>query len=286
MRVGKKRAYWILVAFACLLLLGAGMLSLFYHETPDSRVEQLRIRLAEDGHVIHAGGFLETADGKQITYTNSLEALQNLYDNGNRFCEIDLQETVDGLVICGHGDENELVFGTGLPTDASGEDFLNVRIYGEFTPMALKDLAEFMAEHPDLFVITDVKTDNVRMCSRLAEDYPALRDRFIVQIRLPEEYDVIRSLGFPYIMYPIFMTPDSQRDVLSLAAFARRHELVSLIVPNGYYAPDLKLWLASRIIGVPVVLHTLNDDWEMNYYLNHDLALAVYTDRTEFESST
>ena len=26
----------------------------------------------------------------------------------------------------------------------------------------------------------------------------------------------------------------------------------------------------------------LNDDWEMSYYLDHHLALAVYTDRTEF----
>ena len=91
-------------------------------------------------------------------------------------------------------------------------------------------------------------------------------------------------MGFRYIMYPIFETPDARRDMLSLASFARRHELVSLIVPNGYYSPDAKLKLASEIIGVPIVLHTLNDEWETNYYLDHNLALAVYTDRTDFWS--
>ena len=280
MKDGNKKTGRICV-YCLSVLLCVVVLSLFYHETPNSKIERMRNMLAEDGHIIHSGGFLETSDGVQVTYTNSLEALENLYEQGNRFCEIDLQETVDGMVICGHGDENELVFGTGLPLDASGEDFLNSKIYGEFTPISLADLTEFMKGHSDLTVITDVKTDNVRICRRLAEEYPTLRDRFIVQIQLPEEYDIIRSLGFRYIMYPIFRTPDSQRDVLSLAAFARRHELVSLIVPNGYYSPDSKLRLASGIIGVPIVLHTLNDDWEMSYYLNHGLALAVYTDRTD-----
>lgn len=60
--------------------------------------------MADDGHIIHAGGFLNAGE-VQVSYTNSLEALENLYAKGNRFCEIDLQETADGMLICGHGDE-------------------------------------------------------------------------------------------------------------------------------------------------------------------------------------
>ncbi len=242
----------------------------------------LRNMLAEDGHVIHAGGFLRTQEGKTVTYTNSLESLYNLYTNGNRFCEIDLQETSDGIIICGHGDERELVYGTGLLPNTSGKDFMKTKIYGEFTSISLHDLAEFMRMHPELYVITDAKTDNVKMCSRIANDYPDLQNRFIVQIQLPEEYEPIAALGFRYIMYPIFKTPDNKRDVWSLAAFARHHDLVAMIISNGYYTPDLKLSLAAAIIGTPVILHTLNDEWEINYYLEHHLALAVYTDQTFF----
>ena len=251
----------------------------------DASLRELRAKLAEDGHIIHAGGYLNTSDGTQVYYTNSLEALENLYQNGNRFCEIDLQETSDGMLICGHGDEKELVFGTGLPPDAGGDEFLAGRIYGEFTPLSADTLADFMTEHPDLYVITDVKSDNIRVCSMLAERCPDLRDRFIVQVQLPEEYDTLRDLGFPNIMYPIFRTPDGQRGLLQLAAFAKHHPLAALILPNGYYSPDAKLLLAEKLIGTPVVLHTLNDAWEIRYYLDRHLAIAVYTDRTDLCSN-
>ena len=97
---------------------------------------RLRQQLAEDGCIIHAGGYVTLSNGTQVSYTNSLEALENCWQNGKRFCEIDLQEASDGTLICGHGDEDELVFGTGLPPTASGADYLSCRIYGEFTPLS------------------------------------------------------------------------------------------------------------------------------------------------------
>jgi len=244
---------------------------------------RLRQQLTEDGCIIHAGGYVTLSNGTQVSYTNSLEALENCWRNGKRFCEIDLQETTDGTLICGHGDEDELVFGTGLPTTASGADYLSCRIYGELTPLSAEDLAAFMREHPGFYVFTDVKSDNLRVCRRLAEAFPDLRSRFIVQIQLPEEYETLRELGFPYITYPIFKTPDEQRGLLRLTAFAENHELLALILPNGYYSPDLKLLLAGKLIRTPLILHTLNDSWEIEYYLRNHLALAVYTDRTDFE---
>ena len=244
---------------------------------------RLRQQLTEDGCIIHAGGYVTLSNGTQVSYTNSLEALENCWRNGKRFCEIDLQETMDGTLICGHGDENELVFGTGLPTTASGADYLSCRIYGELTPLSAEDLAAFMRGHPGFYVFTDVKSDNLRVCRRLAEAFPDLRSRFIVQIQLPEEYETLRELGFPYITYPIFKTPDEQRGLLRLTAFAENHELLALILPNGYYSPDSKLLLAGKLIRTPLILHTLNDSWEIEYYLRNHLALAVYTDRTDFE---
>ena len=244
-------------------------------------LRQLRRQLAEDGCIIHAGGYVTLSDGTQVSYTNSLEALENCWRNGKRFCEIDLQESMDGTLICGHGDENELVFGTGLPTTASGADYLSCRIYGELTPLSAEDLAAFMRGHPGFYVFTDVKSDNLRVCRRLAEAFPDLRSRFIIQIQLPEEYETLRGLGFPYITYPIFKTPDEQRGLLRLTAFAKNHELLALILPNGYYSPDSKLLLAGKLIRTPLILHTLNNSWEIEYYLKNHLATAVYTDRTD-----
>ena len=243
---------------------------------------RLRQQLAEDGCIIHAGGYVTLSDGTQVSYTNSMEALEDCWQNGKRFCEIDLQEASDGTLICGHGDEDELVFGTGLPTTASGADYLSSRIYGELTPLSAEDLAAFMRGHPGFYVFADVKSNNLRVCRRLAEAFPDLRSRFIVQIQLPEEYETLRELGFPYITYPIFKTPDEQRGLLQLTAFAENHELLALILPNGYYSPGSKLLLAGKLIRTPLILHTLNDSWEIDYYLHNHLAAAVYTDRTDF----
>ncbi len=278
----RRGASWKRILSACGIILALCILWIALPVTGNGEVEEIRRLLGKEGHVIHAGGLVTGGDGEEYSYTNSLEALTNLYARGDRVCEIDLQETVDGLLICGHGDENELVFGTGLPRTATGREFLAGRIYGCLTPISFTDLADFLREHPDLFVVTDVKTDNLRVCARMAEEAPDIQDQLLVQIQLPEEYDAIRRLGYRNILYPVFRTPDEQRDVFHLAAFAREHPLAALILPNGYYSPDLKLFLAQKIIGVPIVLHTLNDDWEMAYYLDHHLALAVYTDRTEF----
>ena len=267
-----------IAAFLLAILLLLALLWAVLPSAVDPALQQLRHRMAEDGCIIHAGGFLTLSDGTPVSYTNSLEALENCVRNGRQFCEIDLQETSDGMLICGHGDESELVFGTGLPTTATGTEFLSSRIWGELTPLSADDLADFMRAHPELTVITDVKTDNLRVCRRLAESFPDLQSRFIVQIQLPEEYDTLRDLGFTYITYPIFKTPDEQRGLLQLAAFARSHELLALILPNGYYSPDSKLLVAEKLIGTPIVLHTLNDDWEIDYYLRNHLALAVYSD--------
>jgi len=275
--IAMKIAAFFLAILLLLVLLWAVLPS-----AVDPATLKLRRLMAEEGCVIHAGGFLTLSDGSRVSYTNSLEALENCVRNGKRFCEIDLQETSDGMLICGHGDENELVFGTGLPTTATGTEFLNSRIWGELTPLSADDLADFMRAHPDLTVITDVKTDNLQVCRRLAESFPDLQSHFVVQIQLPEEYETLRDLGFPYITYPIFKTPDEQRGLLQLAAFARHHELLALILPNGYYSPDDKLFAAEKLIGTPIVLHTLNDDWEINYYLRNHLALAVYTDRMDY----
>lgn len=268
-----------MIFFIILLLL---LLWAVLPTSADSELLRLRHEMEKDGCIIHAGGFLTLSDETVVSYTNSLEALENCYRKGKKFCEIDLQEISDGTLICGHGDDSELVFGTGLPLTASGTDFLSSRIFGELTPLSADSLADFMRAHPDFYVITDVKTDNLSVCRHLAETFPDLCRRFIVQIQLPEEYELLRELGFPYIMYPIFKTPDEQRGMIQLAVYVRKHELLALILPNGYYSPDFKLLLAEKLMGIPFVLHTLNDEWEIDYYLNNHLAAAVYTDRTDF----
>ena len=73
----KRRLYYLSVSCFCLVLLL--FLSAFViPRQPSCDILKLREMIADDGHIIHAGGFIETEAG-EVSYTNSLEAIVNLY---------------------------------------------------------------------------------------------------------------------------------------------------------------------------------------------------------------
>ena len=72
-----------------LLLLTAGVL-LFFSVRPvylsaGPEAENLREAIRGQKRIVHAAGALRTQAGEEEIYTNSLDALQNMYDAGNRF---------------------------------------------------------------------------------------------------------------------------------------------------------------------------------------------------------
>ena len=222
-----------------LLLLTAGVL-LFFSVRPvylsaGPEAENLREAIRGQKRIVHAAGALRTQAGNEAIYTNSLDALQNMYDAGNRFCEIDIRETSDGVLICAHGDDVYLANGSELPADAQSGDFLSERLFGEFTPMTVEMLAVFMHEHPDLTVITDAQGDNLHISRRLAEAWPDLKDRFIIQIYHESEYDPIREFGFQNLIYTLYRAEDEERNLWEIAHFAEKHELVGITIQKEQF---------------------------------------------------
>ena len=272
----------------CLLLLFAFLLGcflLFFAVRPvtlsESReVENLRSEIREQKRIVHAGGALTTQSGDQVNYTNSLDALQNMYDAGNRFCEIDIRETSDGVLICAHGDEMRLANGSDLPANSNSAAFLSERLFGEFQPMTVEMLAAFMHEHPDLTVITDAQGDNLKICQILSEFWPELRDRFIIQIYHESEYDPIRELGFRNLIYTLYRADDEERNLWEIAHFAEMHELVGITIQKEQFY-SLKNRIAMAHCGVPFMFHTVNDFAQIETMLRKPYVIAVYTDLTE-----
>ena len=117
-------------------------------------------------------------NGEKIAYTNSYDALVNMYEKGNKICEFDIREAADGILICAHGDEKLLANGMELTCEATSEEFLNEKSFGEFQTMTVKMLADFMREHKDLLVITDVKGNNIDVCRAIAKAFPDLVKQF------------------------------------------------------------------------------------------------------------
>ena len=279
MKNGKRRTICFLLLMLLLSLL------LFFAVRPMTlparpEVESLRREISGQKRVVHAGGSLTTQAGDEVIYTNSLDALQNMYNAGNRFCEIDIRETSDGVLICAHGDETHLANGSDLPADADSAAFLSEHLFGELQPMSVEMLAAFMRKHPDLYIITDAQGDNLEISQKLANGWPDLRDRFIIQIYHEREYDPIREMGFRNLIYTLYRADDEERNLWEIAHFAETHELVGITIQKEQFY-SMKNRIAMAHCGVPFMFHTVNDAAEIEAMLQKPYIAAVYTDLTE-----
>ena len=242
-------------------------------------VNEVRTAIASTGRVVHAGGFMRTAVGELVAYTNSYDALVGMYEQGNRVCEIDIRETADGALICAHGSEGFIADGIDLLPTATEKEFLSTKIFGEFQPMNVEMLAQFMREHEDLLVITDVRGDNETICRKIAEKYPELINRFVIQFYHEDEYDRITQYGFHSLIYTLYRAEDYERNLWRIHHYAETHELVGVTIQRDQFL-SWKNRLAMAHCGVPMMFHTVDDQAEMAEMLSRPYVLGVYTNLT------
>ena len=146
--------------------------------------------------------------------------------------------------------------------------------------MTVEMLAAFMREHPDLTVITDAQGDNLRISRKLAEAWPDLKDRFIIQIYHESEYDPVREYGFQNLIYTLYRAADEERNLWEIAHFAEKHALVGITIQKEQFY-SVKNRIAMAHCGLPFMFHTVDDAAEIEAMLRKPYVAAVYTDLTD-----
>lgn len=226
-----------------------------------------------DQNIMHGGGEIYT-----YTTTNSLEALYHANAAGYRFIELDFCLTSDGEPVCIH-DWNEGYLPGYEKADfpLSLEQFSASRIYGELTPLTLDGLLAWLREHPDTYIITDIKDSNLSTLSEIAQRDPDLATHFIPQIYAENELEPVRAMGYEQVIYTIYnLTWEEKLDTASIAAFAKENKLTGITFPyeltqrEGYVDALLEA-------GIPLYTHTLNDPELIAGQLDMGIT-AVYTD--------
>lgn len=135
-------------------------------------VVQYQRLLQDHKYIMHALGGVENT----YTYTNSLDAMQLAYDEGERFFEADISFTSDKQLVLAHCNgkgafvndgedntwnendwENRLgqVYNPKHPL-ATYDEFMNFTIQEKFTANSFSDLVDFMREHKDVYVTLDI----------------------------------------------------------------------------------------------------------------------------------
>ncbi len=167
--------------------------------------------------IAHAGGAINDE-----TYTNSLEALNSNYDKGFRFFEIDFSWTSDQELVAIHDWNESDVFqgmfyvpaAMKIPTLAQ---FLRLKTKTGLTQLSLENVLSWAERKGDVFIVTDIKDDNLRGLSKIFTDFKKQQKFIIPQVYSYKEYDEVLKLGYGHIILTLYRMKIVPAEVLSFA---------------------------------------------------------------------
>ena len=136
----------------------------------------------------------------------------------------------------------------------------------------LYHLVLWMEEHPDVYIVTDIKKDNIEFLSYIAQNFAGMRGRFIPQIYRRDEYDQARALGFHNIIYTLYQSEDNVDDVID---FVNTHPLYGVTISDKKFKSGR--WKELLKTKKPVFVHTINDEKRAKELLDQGVS-AIYTD--------
>lgn len=217
-----------------------------------------------DSLIAHACGGIG-----DMTYTNSLDALESSYEAGTRTIEVDFAVTADDKLVCWRygwykkvSDEYE--------KDAvlTEEEFMNSQTFNSLTPMSLETLFELMKEREDMWIITDTKEDereNVQKQFRIlletaeATDSTDVLDRFVVQLYNYEMYDAVEEIySFPTYILTLYQLGEfDEAQFTEYCRFCKEKGIGSITMWYYWATPEV-MEIAERY-GIDVYVHTVND---------------------------
>jgi len=204
--------------------------------------------------IAHGGGSI-----KGYETTNSVEAVMQSIADGYKLIELDFDFSRDDKLIMIHDWDRTAVkyFGVKFDKKLSEQEFEKILINGQFHTLTLKKLIKILDEAQDIRIVTDVKNDNIRALSMIAEKYPGYIDRFIPQIYSYEQYDSVKELGYSDIILTLYAMENL--NYAELMGFIDSHDLFAVTAgsEHDYAIKELKYKLAGD--GVCVYYHPVND---------------------------
>ena len=216
--------------------------------------------------VAHAGGAIY---GYRLT--DSIEALNNSYENGFRYFELDFAFTSDRHLVCIHDWNSMGKRMLGYEGQRTYSEFRSNAVLANLTLMDISDLVAWLEEHPECYIITDGKTENEAVLKTIHDKSGKLRNRFIPQIYSFDEYKLAQKYGFTNIILTLYQRGSSS----GVVEFARENELWAVTIPDALLTEELLEGLNG--LGVASYTHSVND---LSYYEQwRELGLTgIYTD--------
>lgn len=232
--------------------------------------------------VSHSGGGIQ---GK--LYSNSLEAWNLSYENGNRVFDADLMFTTDGEIVLRHENNDNLelnekrisesvftITDTGcleITTEdypLTFKEFMNSKIYSKYTPLSLENMIDYMYDHKDLYVSVDSK-DNVKKLyqkiydTALAKNKQEILDRIIVSVYDQKSYKDIKKI-YNFKNYNMRQYINNPQNYYELAKFCIENNIHVINISKKFITDNEIKLLEEK--GIHVYVAVIDYISDLNYY--------------------
>jgi glycerophosphoryl diester phosphodiesterase len=198
--------------------------------------------------VAHAGG---EVGGRR--YRNAMEGLDQSVERGCRYVELDFNWTADGRLVVTHSWTS--FFGDPLETIPTEKEFLDRARSDGLTQMSLAHVVSWLAAHPGISLVTDVKVRNLDALRLVAAT--GVRQQIAPQVYRFSEFEEARKLGFSRVIFTNYVMQYTDSALVRFAAAARPF---AITVPHDHASGALAARLSA--LNVPLFTHpvdTLDD---------------------------
>lgn len=219
-------------------------------------------------YIAHAGGEI---DG--LALTNSKEAIENSYRKGHTLIELDMNWSTDDELLLLHDWGNFSRFINVAETKKySVEEFKSFKINGNLTPMTLDELAAWLDNNQGVYIVTDIKYNNLKALRLIKDRYPAIQNRFVPQIYSFKEYDEVDEMGYDNIIMTTYSSNYSDDQILE---FAKNHKLFAVTLPASRARTNLPTSLLKE--NIYTYTHTINTEESVKDFKKYNIK-GFYSD--------
>jgi glycerophosphoryl diester phosphodiesterase len=224
--------------------------------------------------VVHAGGEY----GGQIV-CNCKEALDLSVAQGLEYIELDFNWTTDRQLVAVHDwtETIERLFGI-KPRRLSLSEFEQLEMVNGATQLSLSTIMAWLQINESVFIITDVKENNLEALEFISEFYPRLITRIIPQIYHFSEYPFVSGLGYQNIILTLYRSSYTDGQLIR---FVKKFPIFAITMPDAERARG-KLPSTLEAMGVRSYVHTVNDK-ERALWLLRNRVHGVYSDNRSLE---
>ena len=221
--------------------------------------------------IAHAGGGINGQN-----YSNSIEALDLNYTKGFRYFEMDFSWTADGELVCLHDWKKRFkkVFGFKTKQPLTLKEFQHLLDNTKgLHPCTLDTFASWLLNHKDVKIITDVKYDNIRAIKKIIAQHPNIQPQLIPQFYQPEEYSILKNMGFDELIWILYQYEGSLKSV------ARHVESMNLLALSMRASQAKKKPIQEiQKNGVNLFVYTINKENKVKKLVNKHFISGIYTD--------